>query len=257
MVCRNCNRKNPKNAGYCNYCGSPLDGTVRINRTSGNQTATINKKKSDKIVGLLVVIILLLIVLLAFLAKDVFFEDSGSVANESDNITYQESVEDVTDENVVGQESADAYTDAQEQVPATTESTPVNPKPTVPSSNINNGRNAQREAYLKRAGDIEAYSSAYFEKASTQHDLNKEAYNVFEKWDVLLNEVYKYLKTTMPKEEFAALEADELEWIKEKEAAVEAEAKLWEGGSGEPMARYAMAASYTKDRCYYLINLIK
>jgi len=60
----------------------------------------------------------------------------------------------------------------------------------------------------------------------------------------------------MTKSDFKKLEQEELNWIRQKEAAIEAAAKDWQGGSGEPMARNMTGIDYTKDRCYYLISLI-
>ncbi len=93
--------------------------------------------------------------------------------------------------------------------------------------------------------------------AMTQVDINQESGVVFQKWDMLLNEVYQYLKTIMTDSEFALLYEEEIAWIGEKEAAIEAAGAEWGGGSGEPMARNMTAIEYTKARCYYLISLIK
>ena len=90
----------------------------------------------------------------------------------------------------------------------------------------------------------------------TQSDINMESGVVFEKWDVLLNEVYQYLKTEMSESEFKQLEADEFAWIAEKEKAIAEAGAQWEGGTGEPMARNMTAIEYTRDRCNYLISLI-
>ena len=90
----------------------------------------------------------------------------------------------------------------------------------------------------------------------SQSDINIESYTIFNKWDELLNEVYQYLKTIMPKDEFVALEKDELKWIEEKENAMSKAAAEWEGGSGAPMAVNMAGTEYTKERCYYLISLI-
>lgn len=113
------------------------------------------------------------------------------------------------------------------------------------------------EEFTAKAAEIERYSAEYYETAQTQADLNLESYNVYVKWDALLNEVYQYLKESMDAEEFAALEADELKWIAEKEAAIEAAAEEWKGGSGEPMARNSAAAKHTEERCYHLISLVR
>ena len=54
-----------------------------------------------------------------------------------------------------------------------------------------------------------------------------------------------------------ALEAEEAAWIQTKESAIEAAGAEWEGGSGEPLARNAAGIQYTRERCYYLISLVK
>ena len=115
---------------------------------------------------------------------------------------------------------------------------------------------SKKSEYTSKAKEIEIFESTG-ESAMTQVEINQHAAAVFEKWDNLLNEVYQHLKSTMPSDEFKQLEKDELNWIAEKEKAVEAAAAEWEGGSGEPMVRYGTASKYTKDRCYYLISLVK
>ena len=89
-----------------------------------------------------------------------------------------------------------------------------------------------------------------------QQEYNIATGDVFEKWDDLLNDVYKYLKQTMPKGEFEKLEKDEVAWIKEKEVAIESESASWRGGSAEAGIKHGVGIRYTKERCYYLISLI-
>lgn len=111
--------------------------------------------------------------------------------------------------------------------------------------------------FVKKAEEIEKYSKENYETATTQYELNTESYNVYVKWDFLLNEVYQYLKATINSDDFSALEAEEIEWIKEKEKCVEEATVEWQGGSGEPLARNSAGIKYTRERCYYLISLIK
>ena len=113
------------------------------------------------------------------------------------------------------------------------------------------------EEFLTKAAEIEEYSEIKNKNTITQTDINIESRNIFLKWDELLNEIYTYLSDNMDKDDFAALEEDELSWIAEKEAAIEDAAKAWEGGSGEAMVRNVTASDYTKDRCYYLISIVK
>ncbi|MDO5479939.1 MAG: lysozyme inhibitor LprI family protein, partial [Clostridia bacterium] len=113
------------------------------------------------------------------------------------------------------------------------------------------------EEFLTKAAEIEEYSEIKNKNTITQTDINIESYNIFLKWDELLNEIYTYLSDNMDKDDFASLEEAELLWIAEKEAAIEEAAKDWEGGSGEAMVRNVTASSYTKERCYYLISIVK
>ena len=115
--------------------------------------------------------------------------------------------------------------------------------------------NIQSE-YYNKAEEIEIYAQNNLDTAATQTDINLESMIVFEKWDVLLNEVYRHLKSVMPDSEFKQLEADEIKWIKEKEAAIANAVAPVKGGTAEPMARYGTGIEYTRDRCYYLISLI-
>lgn len=115
----------------------------------------------------------------------------------------------------------------------------------------------QYNAFMAKAEVIEDYSKENYETAELQSVLNEESYQVYLKWDALLNEVYQFLKIDMDAEAFAALEAEELAWIKMKESAVEAAGDAWKGGSAEPMARNAEGIKYTRERCYYLISLVK
>ena len=116
---------------------------------------------------------------------------------------------------------------------------------------------SKKDIFEQRAAAIQIYEDTALENAYAQQEINIATYNIFEKWDALLNDVYQHLKSTLPSAEFNKLKKDELAWIKEKESAIEEAAADWEGGSGEPMIRNSTATSYTKERCYYLISLVK
>lgn len=128
------------------------------------------------------------------------------------------------------------------------------------SANGNKTNSNSTEKYnefIKKAEDIEKYSKENYETATTQSELNTESYNVYVKWDSLLNEVYQYLKANLNSDDFSVLEAEEVDWIKEKEKGMEEAAAEWEGGSGEPLARNSAGIKYTSERCYYLISFVK
>lgn len=128
---------------------------------------------------------------------------------------------------------------------------------TISDSTISEEKLEKYNEFLKKAEEIEKYSKENYETATTQAELNMESYNVYVKWDSLLNEVYQYLKSTMNSADFSVLESEEVKWIREKENAVEEATAEWEGGTGETMARNSAGIKYTSERCYYLISLVK
>ncbi len=111
--------------------------------------------------------------------------------------------------------------------------------------------------FIEKAEEIEKYSKENYETAETQLVLNTESYNVYLKWEALMNEVYEYLGENVSADLFSTLKAEQEEWLFEKEKAVEEAAAKWKGGSGEPLARNSTEIKYTKERCYYLISLVK
>lgn len=120
-----------------------------------------------------------------------------------------------------------------------------------------NSSDKKYSEFVKKAEEIEKYSKENYESAVTQQTLNIESYNVYLKWDSLMNEVYEYLGENFSRDEFSTLESQQEDWLLKKEKAVEEAAADWKGGSGEPLARNSTEIKYTKERCYYLISLVK
>ena len=118
-------------------------------------------------------------------------------------------------------------------------------------------KSSRYNEFLERAAAIERYDNSLDYDYMPQVEINTSTYEVFKRWDDLLNEVYQYLKSTMSSSEFEKLKQDEQKWVAEKENAVDEAAAEWLGGSGEAMIRNGTAIQYTKDRCYYLISLTK
>lgn len=112
------------------------------------------------------------------------------------------------------------------------------------------------ETFTATAQEIEAYDAEWQKNAMTQLDLNTFSQTSYIKWDTLLNDIYQYLEKALPADEFEVLESEQIQWIKEKEEAIENATNEWSGGSGEAMVHFGTAAEYTKDRCYYLLTYI-
>ena len=87
-----------------------------------------------------------------------------------------------------------------------------------------------------------------------QQTLNQTAYEEYELWDTLLNNIWSYLKETMDPVSFEVLSLEEREWVKKKEAKIRSDAANFEGGSMQPMIEYGSGAEITKSRVEELLG---
>ena len=207
--------------------------------------------------GLIIAIAVLASVLVIVLIAVMIFVASS--INSGETITQDTSAVTSTQPQQPVQQPQQPVQQPQQPVQPTPQPQPQQPvqQQPAPQQPASNDKATKKSAYSARAAQIEEYTKTHLDTATTQVEINRESANVFEQWDVLLNDVYQYLKTIMPNDEFKQLEKDEINWIKEKEKAMKEASAEWGGGSGEPMARYGTASRYTKERCYYLISLIK
>lgn len=90
----------------------------------------------------------------------------------------------------------------------------------------------------------------------SQADLNGISQLQYEAWDKALNTVWGILKEALPTEEMEKLTREQLQWIKEKEAAAE-KAVADAGGSSTAISAYGEAAEqWTRQRLEILVPLI-
>ncbi|MBE7053104.1 MAG: DUF1311 domain-containing protein [Ruminococcaceae bacterium] len=114
-----------------------------------------------------------------------------------------------------------------------------------------------KSEYLSRVNDIETTIEYMANNAISQREMNSGAHLYYCMADVLLNEVYQYLKLALPSDQFELLKNDEIRWIGEKEALMKEMENMYEGGSIKQLMVSDSGAKYTIERCYYLISLIQ
>lgn len=228
--CSKC-QANSDGEKFCTSCGAP--------RSEGGEPLVQTTKNSGLIIALVTCVVVLAMLLVGVITVGVV----SRFAEENDTSFMNPPQEEVMEEILGEFEESPAVTSAPTPMPQATE---------MPVS-----QNAQKKSdFLERVRQIEIYEENVMNTSMPQQDINYETGIIFSKWDALLNDVYQYLKKTLPSSRFEALRKEEIKWIKEKEAACESAAKEWEGGSGAPMAWNMTASDYTKERCYELINMI-
>ena len=87
-----------------------------------------------------------------------------------------------------------------------------------------------------------------------QLTLNQMAYQEYELWDVLLNQIWAYLGENLDESQMEALTAEQKQWIKEKEASMKEAGAGFEGGSMQPMVEYGSGATTTQKRVEDLLG---
>ena len=90
-----------------------------------------------------------------------------------------------------------------------------------------------------------------------QMEMNETAGAIYTIWDDLLNNIWGMLQEELDDETMAQLKAEQLDWITQKEAAVQAAGAEVEGGSMYPLVTNLKAAELTEERVYVLSEYLQ
>ena len=114
----------------------------------------------------------------------------------------------------------------------------------------------KRAEFTAKAEAIRAEMNAENTSNYSNYEMSESASRFYEKWDALLNEVYRYLRDTLPADEFERLKAEEIRWIQERDVAVDAAGAEFQGGTGAGLARISEGSRQTEERVYVLIGMV-
>ena len=110
------------------------------------------------------------------------------------------------------------------------------------------------EEIAARAADMETELESGL---LSQLEMNRLSGELYMLWDDELNSMWKRIREILPEDAMAQLTAEELDWIREKEAAVEEAGAEAEGGSLQPLLKNDAAAMYTRERVYELAKYLR
>lgn len=119
-------------------------------------------------------------------------------------------------------------------------------KPATPStSKLYNKYEAKIAEATQQVEDLGDAFTGY-----TTVEINEHMNEIVNVWDGLLNDMYQALKANLPENEFAALKAEQRQWIKERDAYAEKTAtEEAEGGTMYTMVYLSAISDYTEQRC--------
>ena len=114
----------------------------------------------------------------------------------------------------------------------------------------------RKQAFSQRIDEQEKNDQNIAAAATPEEELERTSMS-FESWDTLLSEMYDHLATVLNADQYAAEEANYQSWIEDRDRGAENAAE--QSGEDETASQLAAASfkqSYTKARCYKLLDLM-
>jgi len=113
-----------------------------------------------------------------------------------------------------------------------------------------------KERYTQMLDELDEELEPLEEKSSdgTRAEMEESGDELYERWDVALNEVYGALERELSDGDMEALRVEQRKWIKKRDAYAEKEAKEFKGGSLYTYALIEAKKEFTKERCYELVE---
>ena len=113
----------------------------------------------------------------------------------------------------------------------------------------------QRQTFSNEMDELENQDLAISSAANQEDELAMTA-SSFEQWDSLLDDMYDYLATVLNADQYASEEASYKQWVQERDSGAANAAKESDDDTSKQLASYSFKQSYTKTRCYKLLDLM-
>lgn len=113
----------------------------------------------------------------------------------------------------------------------------------------------QKQSFSERIDSLEQTDLEIASAATAEDELALTA-SSFEQWDALLMEMYDYLSTILNADQYAAEEASFQQWVEERDSGAANAASAVEDETEAQLASYSFRQSYTKARCYKLLDMM-
>lgn len=116
--------------------------------------------------------------------------------------------------------------------------------------------NSKFNEFVKRLNEIEKNDREDPRKVRSTSEIVDYSYLFNQKYNVLLDDIYNYLKEVMTEKEFEKFQNEQTEWINEKETEIENSREPFKGGSISCYIGGLTALTYTHDRIYELLKYV-
>ena len=116
-------------------------------------------------------------------------------------------------------------------------------------------QNEQKQDFSSQMDALEQNDLQIASAATPEDELALTA-SSFESWDNLLVQMYDYLATVLNADQYASEEESYKQWVEERDSGAANAAKESSDETAGQLASYSFKQSYTKARCYKLLDLM-
>ena len=178
---------------------------------------------------------------------------SGCVARPAD--TQQTIAADTQTTTEITTAATAMDTQAVEETTAVTESVPEDTQ--APQTEPAQGNDGLDDYMASLKAQSDSIKASLEQDELNQAEMNQKSQELYVLWDDALNDLWAKLQDHLPEDEFDELLDEQIQWIEDKESAVEDAGKDFEGGSIYPLITIAKAADLTVARVYEFYQLLK
>ena len=116
-------------------------------------------------------------------------------------------------------------------------------------------KSERRQEFSSEMDELENDDLKISSAANAEDELAMTA-SSFEQWDELLSEMYDYLAGELNADQYASEEENYKQWVAERDSGAENAAGATEDSTQKQLASYSFKQSYTKARCYKLLDMM-
>lgn len=115
---------------------------------------------------------------------------------------------------------------------------------------------SKKETYTMKINAVKEVSEHRREKPSDQstYDMKHVEGDLWDLWNVLLNEIYGVLKEQLPEKEMNALRQEQRAWIQFRDKSAKEASLVYEGGTMEQLEYMMVENKLTEERCSELVD---
>ncbi|WP_043931083.1 lysozyme inhibitor LprI family protein [Bacillus sp. EB01] len=114
------------------------------------------------------------------------------------------------------------------------------------------GTGSLKDEYLKKLNEMEE-EDRRSAVGTTTAELEEQEAERYEKWDKVLNKIYRVLEEQLSPEQMEKVREEQRSWVKQRDEAAKESSLKYKGGSHEALEYVATQAILTRERCYALV----